>query len=199
MTALLYRAYLAVGDLTMRDGEQSKALDYYERANQLAVSDKTALARRQQAIARFLSTTAATAVPTIVVEEETSPTGSVAPIATPLPTVAAVAQIVRIPVQCPDEHIAITAPAATEVLSGYTTVMGSVTLDDLWFYKVEWATAGSTEFSYFAGQGQAISNGALGTLDTRILANGDYLLRVTVVDDTGNYPPPCDIPVTIQN
>ncbi len=202
VTTLLYRAYLAVGDLAMRDGERSNALDYYERANQLAVADKTALARRQQAIARFLSTTTAavpTDAPTSVAEEERAPTAAVAPIATPSPTSAAIAQFVRVPVQCPDDHIAVSAPAVNEVIAGYATVMGSVTLEDLWFYKVEWTAAGSTEFSYFAGQGHAISNGALGTLDTRSLPNGDYLLRVTVVDDTGNYPPPCDIPVTIQN
>ncbi len=200
VTALLFRAYLAVGDLAMRDGEQRNAIDFYERANQLAVADKTALARRQQAIKRFLSAPIAAAIPTVAVADE-SPAVAAVSVATPtaIPTVAPVTPLVRVPVQCPDDHITISAPAVNEILSGYAAVMGSVALDDLWFYKVEWASASSTEFSYFAGQGAAVRNGALGTLDTRILANGAYVLRVTVVDDTGNYPTPCDIPVTIQN
>jgi len=203
---LLYRAYLAVGDLVMRDGEQRDAIDFYERAEQLAVADKSALIRRQQAIERFLSGTTAieegtedTIATVTILEEGSSEAEAAASTTTTAPPPAPIARVARVPVQCPDDHITITAPAVNEVLSGYATVMGSVSIEDLWFYKVEWAAAGSSEFAYFAGQGNAISQGALGTLDTRILANGDYLLRVTVVDDTGNYPPPCDLPVTIRN
>ena len=100
---------------------------------------------------------------------------------------------------CPDEHIVLTAPAINDTLSGYAAVMGSAILEDLWFYKLEWAPAGSTEFAYFGGNGRSVEEGNLGTLDTRLLANGDYIIRVTVVDQTGNYPTPCDVPVTIEN
>ena len=68
-----------------------------------------------------------------------------------------------------------------------------------WFYKLEWAPAGSETFAYFAGSRLAVTSGWLGTLDTTTLLNGDYVIRLTVVDLTGNYPPPCDVGVRVEN
>ena len=43
-----------------------------------------------------------------------------------------------------------------------------------------------------------VSEGHLGLWDTDVLPEGVYILRFTVVDKTGNYPPPCETKVTIE-
>jgi hypothetical protein len=64
---------------------------------------------------------------------------------------------------------------------------------------VEWAAKGSSTFAYFGGNTNPVQNGYLANLDTRTLPNGEYILRVTVVDQTGNYPEPCEVSVRIAN
>jgi len=100
---------------------------------------------------------------------------------------------------CPDDHIALAAPTVNAVVRGSVAVVGTVRLEEGWYYKVEWAAASSDEFAYIDGQSRAINNNVLARLDTTVLPNGAYVLRVTVVDATGNYPPPCEVPVVVAN
>jgi hypothetical protein len=44
-----------------------------------------------------------------------------------------------------------------------------------------------------------VSGGVLGNIDTTVLVNGEYTIRLTVVDQVGNFPPPCDVTVVVQN
>lgn len=206
VSALLYRAYLDGGDQRMRDGDRSAATDYYARAQQIAVPDQSALTRRLESMAKFqqLTTVAAVATTATVPPDLAAPTADSAaatPAATltvePTPTVAtAVAENSTL---CPNAQVTISAPAAGTLLTGAVGFTGSAVQDNFWFYKLEWAPAGSESFAYFAGSRLAVTGGWLGTLDTTMLLNGDYVIRLTVVDLTGNYPPPCDVPVQVEN
>jgi len=44
-----------------------------------------------------------------------------------------------------------------------------------------------------------VLGGQLEELDTTALPNGVYWLQLTVVDQTGNFPPPCRVRIVIQN
>lgn len=206
VTALLYRAYLAAGDQSMRDDDRRAATAYYARAQALIVLDQSALTRRLESLAKFqnVTTVAPVATTTVLLPDLATPTVASAavtptatPTSTPLPiTVSAVAEN---SVRCPNAQVTISAPAAGTFLTGAVGFTGSAIQDNFWFYKLEWAAAGSETFAYFAGSRLAVTNGWLGTLDTTMLLNGDYVIRLTVVDLTGNYPPPCDVGVRVEN
>jgi cytoskeletal protein RodZ len=110
----------------------------------------------------------------------------------PLPVVAAA---------CPDSRAVIVSPGVNQVVSGVLTVTGTGAHDALDYYKLEFAPGANASdgFVYFDGRKNAVANGPLGTIDTRNLANGEYTLRITVVDQTGNFPPPCNVPIVVQN
>lgn len=216
VTERLYQAYLALGDQAMRRETRSEAVGYYDQAGQLAVTDQTGLTRRRAAIARLFPNLQAQPQSQAQPQATATPPGAaVAPAATATPTIAGAAAqntpaptptqtpvppvFIQVAPSCPDSHIALTAPAVDAVVSGSVAVVGSVRLEELWYYKLEWAAAGSADFAYFGGTERSVENGLLGRLDTTALPNGEYLIRVTVVDQTGNYPPPCEVPVTVAN
>lgn len=102
---------------------------------------------------------------------------------------------------CADSRAAIFSPGVNQVVSGVVTVSGTATHGNLDYYKLEYAPGANAAggFVYFDGRNNAVEGGPLGSIDTRNLANGEYTLRVTVVDQTGNFPPPCDVSVVVQN
>lgn len=216
VTELLYTAYLAAGDQQMRAGDRAAAVDFYSRAQGLPLQDQSALTRRLESMARFNSVittaSAATAVapalpvaaaPTAVAVQEPVATAT---LASPEVASLGVASLgvaapdgVSVAATCPNPNVTITAPAANTTVTGAVGLLGSATNENLWFYKLEWAAAGSDTFAYFAGSRSGVTNGWLGNLDTTTLVNGDYLIRLTVVDMTGNYPTPCDLPLRVAN
>ena len=102
---------------------------------------------------------------------------------------------------CADGRAAIVSPGMNQVVSGVITLSGTANHGNLDYYKLEFAPGANAAggFVYFDGQSNVVDGGALGSIDTRNLPNGEYTLRVTVVDQTGNFPPPCDVTITVQN
>ncbi|MCE5258488.1 MAG: hypothetical protein LLG44_05430 [Chloroflexi bacterium] len=132
-----------------------------------------------------------TPVPTVIetaIPEET-------PTAEPEPTQAAPAA------NCPTEGVVISSPGAGEIVSGQVTIFGTANIDGFQFFKLEyspgerpgeWRVIGNLQY-------QAVSGGVLGVLNSSALPNGIYWLQLTVVDQTGNFPAPCQVRITIQN
>ena len=121
------------------------------------------------------------------------PTETPTPEPPPAPVVAAPS--------CGDARSVISAPGVGQVVNGITPISGAATHEQFQFYKLEFA-AGSNAgggFTYFGGGQVQISGGVLGNLDTTVLPNGEYTIRLTVVDQVGNFPPPCDVSVVVQN
>lgn len=208
VTELLYAAYLAAGDQQMRAGDRAAAADFYGRAQGLPLQDQTALTRRLESMARFTGaiTTASVATPTATAAPvAAAPTAAAVeePVAAVSPTATtpsgASPGVVAVAATCPNPNVTITAPVANTTVTGAVGFLGSATNENLWFYKLEWAAAGSDTFAYFAGSRSGVTNGWLGNLDTTTLVNGDYLIRLTVVDVTGNYPPPCELALRVAN
>ncbi|MCB0087894.1 MAG: hypothetical protein KDE54_08275 [Caldilineaceae bacterium] len=196
VTNLLFRTYLVLGDQAIRSNQASEGAEYYQQANQLNGPDKTNLQRRLDGIGLLFAATptavtesVAVAAPVAPVQQAVSP-----PTSTPLPTAIPTSAPV-----CADSHSVLREPGDNAVLSGVVTFTGTAMHDALQYYKLEYAPWGTPVFAYFTGGEQSVENGALGTLDTRALANGHYAIRLMVVDRDGNYPPPCEVHIIISN
>ncbi len=83
----------------------------------------------------------------------------------------------------------ISAPAVSAQLRGSVTVQGTATAVNFQFYKVEVGVGASpTSFSLIGDlQKSEVTSGTLVTWDTTKVPDGAYTLRLTVVDNTGNY------------
>jgi len=93
----------------------------------------------------------------------------------------------------------ITSPGQNAHVSGWVTITGNATHDNFDYYKLEYG-AGSNPgtWSWFFGGEWPIWNGSLGALNAGALASGTYTIRLTVVDKTGNYPPPCQVTIVVR-
>ncbi len=102
---------------------------------------------------------------------------------------------------CSDPRSAIFSPGVNQAVAGVIGVSGTAEIDAFQYYKLEYAPGANAGggFVYFDGRSNPVSGGQLGAMDTAALPNGEYTLRLTVVDQTGNYLPPCDVSIIIQN
>lgn len=120
------------------------------------------------------------------------------PTPTPTPTPTPVLE----PAVC-NPNTSITYPRVNEVLDGLGTIfiLGTADIPDFQFYKLEYGVGEAPhEFhSIDEPHTKRIVNGILETWNTGALPNGVYILRLTVVDDRGQFPPPCDARVIIQH
>ena len=159
-------------------------------------------------------TPAALVLPTVTpTRPQTTPTFTPTPTRirpTPLPYVTPtfVAQVtVALPTptlpppMCPNPLARFTAPYQAAVVSGSVQVMGTANLENLDYYKVEFAAADNpgqwgliTDLHH-----NPVANGLLDVWDTTVFPNGSYRLRLIVVDNTGNYPEPCEVSVVVSN
>ncbi|MCC6453496.1 MAG: helix-turn-helix domain-containing protein [Caldilineaceae bacterium] len=124
---------------------------------------------------------------------ELPPTETPTPEPPPAPVVVAAS--------CGDPRSVISAPGVNQALAGVTTISGVATHEAFQFYKLEYAPGANAGggYTYFGGGQVQIAGGVLGNLDTTVLPNGEYTIRLTVVDQVGNFPPPCDVSVIVQN
>lgn len=83
----------------------------------------------------------------------------------------------------------ITAPAANAGISGNVEIRGTATATNFQFYKLEWGQGATPAQWLVIGELRRtpVTNGVLGTFNTTGLANGPIVLKLTVVDNTGNF------------
>ena len=203
----LYKAYLELGDSSMRRGQMDAGVKFFRQALELQIPDKSMVEERMDGIARLQSLAAPAPTPVPVAPIQTTQVTQVViqpaqPQAAAQP--AAPAEVVAptpepLPVQCADTRINVTHPKQNEVLSGRTQVRGTVTHENFQYYKLEFAPEDSVNFAYFDGRDKMVVDDYLGGLDTSTLPNGNYVIRVIVVDQTGNYPTPCEVNISVQN
>lgn len=77
---------------------------------------------------------------------------------------------------------------------------GSARIDAFQFYKLEYSIGENPQSWHSIGdiQRTPVVDGVLGMWDTTGFPAGPATLRLTVVDVSGNFPPPYDVQVTIQ-
>ena len=95
------------------------------------------------------------------------------------------------------EHL--TWPREGARLSGVIQAWGTAKIDNQWYYKLEYRKDGLDDWHYITGAEAVVQNGPLGAWDTRTVSDGGYTFRLVAVDWTGNYPPPCEIAVRVNN
>ena len=106
------------------------------------------------------------------------------------------------PPACPNPNVRITSPGQNQVVQGNVPVRGTANIASFQYYKVEvgpgsnpkdneWTVVGSLHES-------PVSGGLLETFNSGAYPAGTYSLRLVVVDQTGNYPQPCRVTVTVQ-
>lgn len=102
---------------------------------------------------------------------------------------------------CPDQRALLIRPGQNEVVSGDLNVIGSATHENFQFYKIEAASGANASggWQHIAGGQSPVTGGFLASINTRNLANGPWTLQLVVVDLTGNFIPPCQVTVTVQN
>ena len=151
-----------------------------------------------------------TATPALTTTEPLTATESVttaAPItATEIETDSATSEeadtLVLVP-ECSDPRSTIVFPGVNQVLNGTVDVIGSANHENFSYFKLEYANGAdaspAAEYFYLGGSNNQVENGLLATIDTQSLLNGIYTMRLTVVDNTGNFPAPCSVTVEVAN
>jgi hypothetical protein len=129
----------------------------------------------------------------------------VEPTAVPLPTATPTTEpqtLAESPI-CPDPRAVIASPGVGEVLAGVINILGTATHENFFYYKVEYAPGENVDpndtFYYLADARVQVTGGLLTSFNTAVLDNGAYTFKLTVVDNSGNFPPPCTVSVRIEN
>jgi pSer/pThr/pTyr-binding forkhead associated (FHA) protein len=182
-------------------GRQSNLLPVFGLVGVLLVATLVIVLSRGTTVPTTTPTATATAVATA-----TAP--AVAPTATPVPTRTEAPTTVPVavatatpPVLCPDPNLRITLPAAGAEVGGVVEIYGTASIAEFAYYKLEFGAAPVP--SAWSTIGEVVHSPArdarLGIWDTTALPAGDYILRLVAVDQSGNYPAPCEVALHIKN
>lgn len=114
--------------------------------------------------------------------------------ATPTPVVR--------PPACPNPNARITSPGPNQVVQGNVPIRGTANIAGFQYYKVEVGPGNNPKDHEWTVVGnlheRPVSGGVLETFNSGAYPAGTYSLRLVVVDQTGNYPEPCRVTVTVQ-
>ncbi len=102
---------------------------------------------------------------------------------------------------CSAGNATILTPQSGATVAGIVQIEGTASLGgDFQYYKLEVAPMGTEAWGDLAGQAkEQVVNGQLGVWDSASVSDGAYMIRLRVVDPTGNY---CEATVTnikVQN
>ncbi len=93
----------------------------------------------------------------------------------------------------------IKSPAMDGTISGLAEIRGTATFPNMSYWKLEYRPDANPAYTQLFRSEQPVTDGILSLWSTKTTANGVYWLQLTVVDDTGNYGPPCQIRIKIAN
>jgi hypothetical protein len=99
---------------------------------------------------------------------------------------------------CSNPNVCITYPEPGATISGQVHVIGTANIENFHHYKLDWWGEGGSEWSHLLERDDPVVNDELFMLNTRTVPAGRYGLRLTVVDQTGNYPEPFEIWWTVK-
>lgn len=100
---------------------------------------------------------------------------------------------------CPNPRVRVTSPPDGAILRGTVRIQGSADIERFAYYKFELQPEGVSDWSFLARFDRSVTDGVLMTWDTTTALSGAYRLRLTVVDETGNYPEPCEVRIVVEN
>jgi hypothetical protein len=128
------------------------------------------------------------------------PTRAPTAASTPTPSAVVATSLPPAPA-CPDANICISTPRSGATVAGVISIQGAANHARFQFFKVEYGAGEAPASWHSIGDvvHTPVTAGALMSFNTASLPNGVYWLRLTVVDATGNFPPPFTVRVVIQN
>lgn len=100
---------------------------------------------------------------------------------------------------CIDSSTRVTNPPPGATINDVFTVFGTAFVENLAYYKLEIRPDFAPTYNFYDRFNAPVVEGALGQVNPGLFDDGLYWLRLTVVDTTGNFPPPCDIPLFFQS
>jgi hypothetical protein len=101
---------------------------------------------------------------------------------------------------CGDPNQNLTSPQPGAVVSGIVSIYGTADIAGFEYYKFEVRGEQTNgEWVTTAVFRQPARDTLLGTWDTVAWQPGPYELRLVVVDNTGNFPEPCVVALTVQS
>jgi len=102
------------------------------------------------------------------------------------------------PAACPNPAANLTSPGNRAQVKGVVSIAGTAAIDRFQFYKLELGPGENpTQWSFLFSGDAPVLNRPLGSWDTSALPAGVYALRLVVVDQTGNFPDPCTVVVSV--
>lgn len=118
---------------------------------------------------------------------------------TPTPEPTAAPQPVAAAPSCADGRSVITSPGNGQTISGMVGIVGTAAHESFQYYKVEVAPGANAAggFVYVGGGSSPVQGGVLTNVNTTALGPGTWTIRLVVVDQTGNFPPPCAVTVNV--
>ena len=98
---------------------------------------------------------------------------------------------------CVAGQVMISDPKDGDEISDIATLKGTASIPNFGFYKYEVARPGDSSWLTIGGGRNPVVEDKLGDWDTSSRIPGEYLLRLVVTDNEGNYLPACVIRVRI--
>src|SRR5215217_5053721 len=100
---------------------------------------------------------------------------------------------------CVPDKVMITSPKPSEVVKGTITITGTADVPNFAFYKYEVTSMGTQNWVTIAAKQVPVKDKDLGEWNTLPFANGDYFLRLVIIDNVGASLEPCVIAVRVLN
>jgi hypothetical protein len=100
---------------------------------------------------------------------------------------------------CVKDRIMLTAPGSGDEIKGTVELLGTADVPNFGFYKYEFSTAGTNNWTTISAGDKPVKNKSLGSWDTATLTNGDYFLQLVIIDNVGKTLEPCVIAVRVAN
>jgi hypothetical protein len=102
---------------------------------------------------------------------------------------------------CSGGNAAILTPASGSTVGGIVQIEGTASLGgEFQYYKLEVAPVGTDAWGNLVGEArQQVVNGQLGVWDSAAVSDGSYMIRLRVVDPTGNYCEAVATNINVQN
>jgi hypothetical protein len=98
---------------------------------------------------------------------------------------------------CVPGKLAITKPSPGQGLNGVVEIFGSVQVQDLGFYKIEFSPQGTENWATFYAGRDIKPDQSIGVWDTSQLLPGDYQIRLVATDNQGVEISPCVITIRV--
>jgi hypothetical protein len=103
------------------------------------------------------------------------------------------------PEGCTDPGTIITNPEPGQRLSGQFALFGTADDDDFAYYRIEVRPDITDVFNFYSRSNRRVTDGVLGTIDTRIFGNGLHWVRLSVIDTTGAISSEtCTVPLIFE-